>query len=45
MKYQITSIYDVVLEKEKKLGLTIMDGNFYPFYLKVNQTLTICTTM
>lgn len=34
MKYQITSIYDVVLEKEKKLGLTIMDGNFLSFLPK-----------
>ena len=34
MKYQITAIYDVFLKKEKKLGITIMDGNFLSFLPK-----------
>ena len=34
MKYQITAVYDVFLKKEKKLGLTIMDGKFLSFLPK-----------
>lgn len=34
MKYQITSVYDVTLKNHKKIGLTIMDGNFLSFLPK-----------